>query len=181
MKTLILYYSETGNTKDIAYKIKEGMDSGSDVDIESIVDYSGKLNKYDLVVAGSACHHATLAVRMLKFLASMPEKPDFKFAGFYTHSTVKKDGTTRNDQLFDDWAGKCKPAFEKICKEKNIELVDIFHCQSKASKPIEMFIRLKIIKNRTEWIPYRKDMRQRPNEADFTDAFNFGKALLYLA
>jgi len=179
MKILTLYYSKSGNTKIIAEAIHSTASQKHKASIETIKEIKGnELNGYDLIFIGAPCHHATLAKVMLSYLETIPSKPTFKIAGFYTHSTVHADGTKRNDYLFNEWAGRTKIAFENTAKEKEIELLGQFHCQGSATFFIEKFIRLQIIKDKNEWLPYRKEMRQHPNNKDIEDVKAFADMII---
>ena len=179
MKVLVVYYSKTGNTKLIANVIHEAATINHESTLLPLNKCSIKnLNNYDLLFIGSACHDATLAKQMRMFLKSLPNESTFKFAGFYTHSTVLPEGTARNMQLFKDWAGRCQKVFEKTSDEKGVEFLGDFHCQGKASFLIEKFIQFQIIKNKKEWGPYKKELRLHPTEEDLLAAKNFANEII---
>jgi len=179
MKVLVLYYSKTGNTKQIANVIHEFAAINHESTLSPLNKCSiENLNNYDLLFIGSACHDATLAKPMREFLKSLPKENTFKFAGFYTHSTVLPKGTARNRQLFHDWAGHCQKVFEETSIAKGIEFLGDFHCQGKASFLIEKFIQFQIIKNKKEWGPYKKELRLHPTQSDLLAAKDFAKEIL---
>lgn len=179
MKILTLYYSKSGNTKQIAETIHTVASINNSAEIKSLKEIKGvDLNKYDLIFLGAACHHATLAKKMLSYIETLPSMPTLKLAGFYTHSTVHADGTERNDYLFNHWAGQSKVVFEKLSLEKEIELLGQFHCQGSASFLIEKFINSQIIKDKEEWIPYRKKMRLHPTNEDLENAREFAENII---
>jgi menaquinone-dependent protoporphyrinogen IX oxidase len=92
VKILVAYYSETGNTAQIAEAICEGLSTkGHEADLMEIADaaHAGELapntlNAYDLVLLGSACHDADLARPVKQILERIPVSPAFKLAGFAT-------------------------------------------------------------------------------------------------
>ncbi len=100
--------------------------------------------------------------------------------GFFTHSTTMPAGTDRNKSLYQEWAGRCLPAFETAAQNKKYLLVDVFHCQSSATLPIELFIHAKIIPDKNEWKTYKKEMRTHPNKTDFGDAQQFALKMVNL-
>jgi multimeric flavodoxin WrbA len=70
MKVLIAYYSETGNTVQVAQAIGAGMASqGHEVCLMGIGAVAADtLSAYDLVILGSACHDADLATPVKQIL-----------------------------------------------------------------------------------------------------------------
>lgn len=179
MKILIIYYSQTGNTKQVGDAIHAFTVKDHNSTIMPIKEISLEiLNNYDLLFVGAPCHDSTLAKPILKFLNSLPDSPSFKLAGFYTHSTTLPEGTGRKKQLFKDWAGNCHSVFEKTGKEKNIEFLGDFNCQGSASVPIENFIHAKIVTDEEEWNSYKEEMRKHPTQADLDGAQQFAQKVL---
>ncbi len=136
-----------------------------------------KLCNYNLLLVGAPCHDSDLARPVKGFLDKLPDSPQFKLVGFFTHATTMPD-SERNKQLFDQWAGRCQSSFEKVCDEKNIDLLGVFHCQGKASEPIEHFIHQEIIKDEEEWNQYLSDLRTHPTHNDVENAKNYALELL---
>ena len=178
MKTLVTYFTQTNNTKMIAEAMHEVLSANGDSIIETVrrVDLD-VLDQYDLVFVGAPCHDSDLAPPVKGFLEKLPNSK-FKLVGFFTHSTYMPDGTERNQELYDQWAGRCIPTFENACKDKNIELLGYFHCQGKASKPIEGFIRQQIITDDDEWAVYLPELRKHPNSNDIENAKKFAQEIL---
>ena len=94
MKVLIAYYSETGNTAQVAQAIGEEMASqGQEVclrDVDAIT--ADMLSAYDLVFLGSACHDSDLARPVKQILGQIPTSAPFKLAGFATHASYTPEG-----------------------------------------------------------------------------------------
>ncbi len=141
------------------------------VDIES-------LNEYDLIFVGAPCHDSDLAPPVKGFLDSLPDSPEFKLAGFFTHSTFMPDDTERNRELYDQWAGKCIPTFENVCKNKKIEFLGYFHCRGKPNPRIEGFIRQVVITDEDEWNEYLPELRKHPDSNDIENAKKFALEIL---
>ena len=141
------------------------------VDIES-------LNEYDILFVGAPCHDSDIAPPVKGFLEKLPDSPKFKLVGFFTHATYMPDGTKRRQELYDQWAGRCAPTFENSCKNKNIELLGLFHCMSKASPPIENFIHQEIITDKDEWNEYLPNLRTHPDSTDIENAKKFAQEML---
>ncbi|MCK5265236.1 MAG: flavodoxin domain-containing protein [Candidatus Thorarchaeota archaeon] len=179
MKSLVTYFTQTNNTKMIAEAIFEVISPHGEAQIDTVrkVDLES-LNEYDVVFVGAPCHDSDLAPPVKGFLGKLPKSPKFKLVGFFTHSTNMPDGTERNQELYDQWAGRCIPTFENACKDKNIELLGYFHCQGKASEPIEGFIRQQIITDDDEWAIYLPELRKHPNSNDIENAKKFAQEIL---
>ncbi len=62
MKILILYYSESGNTKKIAESMFNALKDVHQIELFSIKKAKiENLQNYDLIFLGAPCHHSTLA------------------------------------------------------------------------------------------------------------------------
>lgn len=174
MKILILYYSQSKNTKKIATSMSETLKNNHDVDILPIKQANiENISNYDCLFLGAPCHHSTLAKKMLKFMHNLPNLQDMPMVGFFTHSTSMPEESEHYKILYHEWAGNCQIAFETTAKDKNCNLIGTFHCQSSAILPIELFIHKKIITDKEEWKIYKKKLRTHPNESDFHNAQQF--------
>ena len=163
----------------IADVIHEVLSAHGETDFDTIrrIDIDS-LDQYDVIFVDAPCHDSDLARPVKGFLEKLPDSPNFKLAGFFTHSTNIPDGTERNQKLFDQWAGRCIPTFENTYKDKNIELLGYFHCQGKASEPIEGFIRQEIITDDDEWAVYLPELRKHPDMNDIESAKKFTEEIL---
>lgn len=179
MKILVTYYSQTGNTEQIAKAIHKVVLQNHKADLKKVSNVKSKdLDKYDIVFLGSACHATDLAKPILRFIKKIPKSPNFKLAGFFTHSTAPPEGSERNKELYEKWAGNCHKSFEKIKKEKNIDFKGYFGCQGSPSPSIEEFIHETILPEDDEWRDYIEDAKNRPNTTDIENAKNFAKDIL---
>ncbi|MHA1906046.1 MAG: flavodoxin family protein [Candidatus Thorarchaeota archaeon] len=178
MKALVTYFSQTGNTKLIAEQMHETLSTQLEVDIGTVrsIDVNA-LDQYDLLVVGAPCHDSDLAPPVKGLLKKLPDSPRFKLVGFFTHATNMPD-SERNIQLYDQWAGRCIPTYESVCKDKNIEYLGTFHCQGKASEPIEHFIHQEIITEEEEWNQYLPDLRTHPTPSDVENAKKYALEIL---
>jgi len=178
MRALIAYFSQTGNTRLIAETIHSALSSKIQADIRTVRSVSSDaLDTYDLLFVGAPCHDSDIVPAVKGFLDGLPVSPSFKLAGFFTHATNMPD-TERNKALYAQWAGRCVPSFESPCKSKNIEYLGTFHCQGKASEPIENFIHQQIITDEEEWNEYLPDLRTHPTETDIENAKRFAEIIL---
>ncbi len=179
MKALIVYFSQTGNTKQIAESIHEEISTHAEADIASVsrVD-PGTLNQYGLLFVGAPCHSTDLAFPVKEFLERLPMSPGFKLAGFFTHSTYMPDLGGRGRNFYDKWAGRCHLTFEEASREKNVEFLGYFNCRGKASPDIEAFIKREIITDEVEWAKYMLELRRHPDTNDIKNAKNFALEIL---
>ncbi|MDD5347441.1 MAG: NAD(P)H-dependent oxidoreductase [Candidatus Omnitrophica bacterium] len=67
-KVIVIYYSQTGNTKKMAELIGEGVKKeGVDVAVKDVADVSAKeLLEYDGIIAGSPTYYGTMAFQLKK-------------------------------------------------------------------------------------------------------------------
>lgn len=178
MKALVAYFSQTGNTKMIAEKIHEVISTRLRADIGTVRSVAtNNLDRYNVLFVGSPCHDSDLAPLAKGFLERLPESSQFKLAGFFTHATNMPD-SEKNRELYDQWAGRCIPSFQNACQRGDIELLGVFHCQGKASGPIEQFIHQEIITDEDEWNQYLQNLRMHPTTNDLEDAGKFALGIL---
>lgn len=179
-RVLVGVFSETGNTKKIGEAIRdEAIELGHSADLESVAAIdAAKLGDYDAVFIGSTCHSSDLARPVLDLLATLPENSELRVAGFVTHSTWGPSDNTRRQALFERWAGRCQPTFEKACADKGIEFIGFFGCMGVPNPGIETFIRNTIITDEAEWAEYLEEVHQHPNDQDIQDAHAFARGVL---
>ncbi len=180
MKILVTYFSLTHNTELIANSIFEQVSLKNEADIKKIKDVNpSELNEYEVIFVGSACHDSDVAKPVKNFLESLPENPSFKLAGFYCHSTMKRnDPFPRSEELFDRWAVKGIETFKNISASKGIDLIGIFNCMGAPSPEIQVFIKKEIIKNEEEWDAFFDKAMEHPNSKDLKDARIFAEKVL---
>jgi len=180
MKILVLYYSETGNTRVIAEAVADELVSlGHEVALKRTNEIgSGGLSGFDMIFVGSACHSADVARPVKVALAALEPSAGLRLAGFVTHSTMLPDGTARASELYETWAGRCSNTFERVCREKGITWCGYFSCQGAPSPAIEAMIEREIVTDPAEWQPYVAEVRQHPNEPDKTKAKAWARAIV---
>jgi flavodoxin/ferredoxin len=90
MKSIVIYYSQTGNTKKIAHAIHRGMSQmGEQCDIERLKDVNPReLTDYDLIGLGSPLIHAREHVNVTKFIHSMKSLDGKHAFAFCTHGAT---------------------------------------------------------------------------------------------
>jgi flavodoxin len=85
MKTLVTYYSESGNTEKLAKAIYEGLEA-TDNEIEQISD-STSFEEYDVIFVGFPVHGSSVPSKAEKCLRRIPEGK--MLAIFGTHGSLR--------------------------------------------------------------------------------------------
>ena len=180
MKVLIAYYSETGNTAQVAEAIADEMVSqGHEVRLREVGAITAdSLTAYDLVFLGSACHDADLARPVKQILEQIPTSPAFKLAGFATHASHTPEGGERQREMHERWASGCQRSFRQASQEKGISFLGYFGCQGAPSPPIEQFIHSTIVTDEEEWAAYVHEVRKHPDEDDLRKAKEFAQEVM---
>lgn len=122
----IVVYSQTGNTKTVAQKIKESLHSSYDINLETIeVEEQSKHEKaegeivdkpavsdYDIIIFGAPVHAFTLAPAMKNYLKELEGLEGKKVVCFVTKS------------LIFNWTGGYQAIhkMKKICQSKGADI-----------------------------------------------------------
>jgi flavodoxin len=180
MKILVVYYSETGNTAQVAQAIcEEILAQGHEPHLREIREVTADaLNAYDLVFLGAACHDADLAKPAKQILEGIGNSPPFKLAGFATHASYTPGGGERQREAHARWASGCMRSFHQASQEKGIDFLGYFGCQGAPSPPVEQFIRRTIVTREQEWQTYVKEVRKHPDAEDLRQAREFAGQVL---
>jgi flavodoxin/NAD-dependent dihydropyrimidine dehydrogenase PreA subunit len=91
MKTLIVYYSQTGNTKKVAYAVHKGASQVADIcELTALRDLDPRIcTEYDLIGLGSPTWGATPDV-VTRFIYSIPAYTGKHVFSFNTHGALPK-------------------------------------------------------------------------------------------
>jgi flavodoxin len=180
VKILIAYFSQTGNTAEVAQAICEAVSSGEhEVHLREVGEVTAEsLSHYGLVYLGTTCHDSDLARPVQRLLEDVGKSPAFKLAGFVTHATQMPEEGERARELYERWAGNCIRTFHRVSEEKRIGFLGYYHCQGAPSPPIEAFIQNTILTDDKEWEAYIAEVRQHPNEEDLEKARGFARQVL---
>ena len=90
MKTLIIYFSQTGNTRRVAEEIRQGILTGAeDCQLVALgeVDPSS-LGSYDLVGLGCPVFYYQEPLHVREFIAQLPMLPDRQWFVYCTHGAI---------------------------------------------------------------------------------------------
>jgi flavodoxin len=83
LKTLVTYFSLTGNTKKIAEAVYETLESDKEI---NKIEESTNLHEYDLVFVGFPVHSHSLPFKVEAFIKNIPQGK--KIALFSTHGAL---------------------------------------------------------------------------------------------
>ncbi|MHC1604549.1 MAG: flavodoxin family protein [Candidatus Methanofastidiosia archaeon] len=89
MRTLVVYYSKTGNTKKVAEVVAREL--GTDV---ASIDEKPNIENYDLVVFGTPTHGGKPAKEMWSYMQKIPETENKKAAVFISSGGSGGDKNT---------------------------------------------------------------------------------------
>jgi len=165
MKILIAYFSQTGNTEQIANAIHQEVSGSHEADLAKVEEVSvDSLGGYDLAFVGSPIHGKGLAAPVSELMESLPE--GLKLAGFVTHASFayEKDGFEKGMQSFDD-----------ICKQKNIAYLGAFDCEGRMSPMLQPMVQEARGVSDEEWAERMAKLDQHPSAEDEQKAKDFAR------
>ena len=123
MRTLITYYSRTGNTKKIADEIFNVISGEKDITKITELDLNS-LSEYDLIFLGTPVKANSVESKVKKVLKTFPDNLKAKIGVFITHGVPDKN-----------FYEGCFKAIKKACNKKNLEVIEEFNCLGKHSSP----------------------------------------------
>ena len=156
MKAIILYYSETGNTK----KVAESLDKHFNIKSKSIIDYPDiKLNDYDLIIFGTPVHSDNIPEKVREFINKY-ENLNKKFAIYCIHAGP--------ESLLSHT--KCLNAFQKLFNTKKGKVVGKLNILGENKNP-EVIEWLRVnMPERYKILPYSHG---HPDENDVNKAISW--------
>jgi flavodoxin I len=170
MKILVTYYTQTGNTEQIAKAIHQELSGRHDAELKKVEEIKlDAVQGYDILFVGSPIHANGLAAPVKEFLEAVPEGAGFKLAGFVTHASFayEKAGFEMGIQSFDD-----------ISKQKHIDLLGCFDCEGRLAKELQPMIKQVREASDEEWAERMAELDQHPNADDEQKAKAFTRDVL---
>jgi flavodoxin len=159
MKSLVVYYSETGNTKKVAEAIYEGIQQEREIlDLGSVKDLKG----YDLIFFGFPVISGKMAKKAAEFLETNSQGR--RIALFCTQGAAK-------DSKFA--LGALEHA-KKICSGATVS--GTFNCRGEVVHKI-----LEAVSQKPEfhsWVESAKDSTGHPDQSDLEQATEFAKEVV---
>jgi flavodoxin len=163
MKTLVTYYSESGNTEKVAKAIYEGLEAAEN-EIAKISDEKN-FDDYDVIFIGFPVHGSSVPPKTEKCLKRIPEGK--MLALFGTH------GSYRGGPL-------AISAFHyAITLAPKAIIIGTFGCRGEVKASL-----LEGLMNKAEyrfWALEAQSAAGHPDDADFEDATQFAKQMLLKA
>ena len=149
MKTLIIYFSQTGNTRKIAECIRDGvMDVSNQCDLRSLNDIDGaSVAEYDLVGIGSPVFYYKEPFHVRDFIKSLPDLDGQHWFIFCTHGNV---------------IGNFFPSMIDLLKQKNGVTIGVHDSYADITVP---------------FYPRPSYTTGHPDETDLNQARAFGTAI----
>jgi len=170
MKILVAYFSQTGNTKQVAEAIHQEMAISNETDLKKIEETGGEnFSEYDLVFVGSPIHAGGLAAQVKGWLEALPENPTFKLAAFVSHASFayEKQGFEAGVQYFDD-----------ISKDKNVAYLGCYDCQGRLAPELHAMVQQSQGLSDEDWAEKVAKFDEHPNAEDEQKAKDFAKEVL---
>jgi len=161
LKTLVIYFSLTGNTQKIAEAIFETL--GGDKEIKTIEEGAG-LDEYGLLFIGFPVHSHSVPFKVETFLKSIPQGK--KIALFSTHGSFTGSRLARE---------ALEHATVLAAKAK---VLGTFSCRGKIAHQA-----LEVLANSPEhaaWTDMAVSARNHPDQNDLEDARAFARWILTL-
>ena len=170
MKVLVVYFSQTGNTEQIAKAIHQEASQSNEARLSKVEETKAdSLNEYDLVFVGSPIHARGIAGPVKELLDAIVESPKFKLALFVTHSAFAYE-TERFDQGI--------ASVEEICKNKKIAFLGSYDCQGRLSPDLQPIVKQSRGLSDEEWAERMAKADEHPNAEDEQKAGEFARSLL---
>jgi flavodoxin len=168
-KVLIVYGTQTGNTKKLADAIADAV-SDHEVTVAPVAEANpADAKKYDIVFVGSPIHAGGLSAPAGEYLQGIPEGADVKIAGFVTHSSsaFRPEGFQRG-----------LAAFDEISREKKIDCPGVFDCQGKLAPELRDFVKQNLGVSDEEFAQMMAETDPHPDAADLKAAAEFAANIL---
>lgn len=161
MKTLVTYFSLTGNTQKIAEAIYETLEHDKEI---KKIDECSDLDEYTLVFVGFPVHSHSVPFKVEAFLKNIPQGK--KIALFSTH------GSLTGSQL-------SREALENaVVLASKTKVLGSFSCRGKVSpEDLEVLMRSP---EHAAWAEMAVSARNHPDQNDLDDARAFARWILIL-
>lgn len=157
-KTLVTYFSRTGNTKKVAEAIYQSLEGEKEIKpIEEVHD----LEPYDLIFIGFPVHSHSVPYKVEQFLKGIPAPK--KIAFFSTH------GSLTGHRLSQEALEHASVVASKA------KVLGTFSCRGKLS--LQALEALGKSPEHQEWTEMAASAGTHPDEHDLADAKAFAKAI----
>lgn len=156
MKTLVAYFSQTGNTEKLARSIYDEIHTEKDI---KPLQEAGDVAQYDVIFCGFPVQSHSVPPAAAQFIKNIPEGK--RLAIFSTH------GSLRGGQL-------AVTALEQaVSLAKHVKILGTFGCRGKVSQKL-----LDALMNNPEhkaWATEAQGASRHPDQADLEDGKAFAR------
>lgn len=156
MKTLVAYFSQTGNTEKLARSIYDEIHTEKDI---KPLQEAGDVAQYDVIFCGFPVQSHSVPPAAAQFIKNIPEGK--RLAIFSTH------GSLRGGQL-------AVTALEQaVSLAKHVKILGTFGCRGKVSQKL-----LDALMNKPEhkaWAAEAQGASRHPDQADLEDGKAFAR------
>lgn len=170
MKILIGYFSQTGNTEQIARAVQQELSGDHQVEVETIeeIDAAG-ISGYELIFVGTPIHAGGLSGPVKEWLEKLPSLPALALAGLVTHAS---DVYSRENY------GKGLETLEAIAGEKRLRYLGCFDCQGRLAPAIQPMVQKSRGLSDQEWAERMVETDQHPDADDEKRAREFAREVV---
>jgi len=170
MKVLVTYFSQTGNTAQIAKAIHEEASKNHEADLKALEEVSpDTLASYQTAFIGTPIHAGGLAAAAKEFLEALPQGASCTLAGFVTHASSAYESASFEKGL---------ALFREACQAKNIAFAGTFDCQGRLAKAIQPMVQKARKLSDEDWAKRMADTDPHPNAEDEDKARAFARQVL---
>lgn len=170
MRVLITYFSQTGNTAQVAQAMANALKDKTAPVLKPLAETTPEdLAAAEVIFLGSPVHAGGLARPVAEFLAELPASPGFKLASFLTHASQVYER-----QGFE----KAIAAVENACIEKSITFLGLFDCQGRLAPQIQPAVQKAKGLGDEEWAGMMAQTEAHPSPRDEDEAANFALGAL---
>lgn len=170
MKLLIAYFSQTGNTEQIARAVHDEVSRDHQTDLKKIdeIDAAG-LAGYQLAFVGTPIHAGGLSGPVKEFLEKVSPSPAFALAGLVTHAS---------DVYSKENYQKGLESLASIAEEKGIRYLGCFDCQGRLAPAIQPMVQKSQRLSDEEWAKRMAETDKHPDAEDEKRAREFASEVL---
>jgi flavodoxin len=167
VKILIAYFSQTGNTEQIARAVQKELSGDHQVDLEKIeeIDAAG-LAGYELVFVGTPIHAGGLSAPVKTLLENLPSSPGFGLAGLVTHAS---------DLYAKENYEKGLESLASTAEGKGIRYLGCFDCQGRLAPTIQPMVQEARGLSDEEWAKRMAETDKHPDAEDEKSAREFAR------
>jgi len=170
MKILIAYFSQTGNTEQIARAVQQELSGDHQVDLGKIeeIDAAG-LSGYELVFVGTPIHAGGLSGPVKAWLENLPSSPALALAGMVTHAS-----DVYSKENYEKGLG----SLASIAEGKRLRYLGCFDCQGRLAPAIQPMVQKSQGHSDEEWAKRMAETDKHPDAEDEKSAREFAREVM---